>query len=364
MSEIESFLDPITDERPSGPNLRYEAEDSTFDLLKEMTTTVAGIDDDDDGREPDWSGTQSLCAAALREKSKDLELICNLMEAWVRQQGIEGLENGIALMHGCVDRFWETIHPGIDPDDGELSLALRARWLHWMDNAKGFLLALKAAPIVPNAEGGTYAWRDYENTELLSDATLSAERRAELLEAGIVSDAQWETALGNLSGDKLRDYAAQLDASLEQTRALSTLCREKFEGDDEESPDLYNLANTIEAMRDYFAGLAPDTAAADELDTLGDVGEGVAGAAASGGAAVSVGAIANRADALRVLAQVGDFFRRTEPHSPISYLIARAVKWGGMPLDALFKDVVRNGDVIEHIWETLGLDASGPDDDD
>jgi type VI secretion system protein ImpA len=359
MSEIESFLDPISGESPSGPNLRYQAEDSTFDLLKDLTTTVPGVDDDDEGRSADWSGAESLCYSALHEKTKDLELVCNLMEAWVRLEGLAGLEKGIDLMRGCIDRFWETLHPGIDPDDGELSLALRARWLNWMDNGKGFLLALKSAPLMPSPEGGSYTWRDYENTELLSDATVPAERRAELVEAGVISEAQWESALGNLSGGRLREFTDALNASLEQARALASLCKERFKGDEEDTPDLYNLMNVIEAMRDYFGGMASDEVPAAEGEALG---EAAASGAANAGAAV--GAIATRADALRVLGQVGDFFRRTEPHSPISYLIARAVKWGSMPLDALFKDVVKDSDVISHIWETLGIDASTTDDDD
>jgi type VI secretion system protein ImpA len=359
MSDIESYLEPISAESPSGPDLRYTAEDSTFDLLKETTTSVASVDEDDEGKEPDWWTAQGLCHAALQEKTKDLELICNLLEAWVRQDGLSGLENGIALMHGCVDRFWDTIHPGIDPDDGELSYTLRARWLNWMDNAKGLQLALKGAPIVPAPEGAGYGWRDYENTELLSDATLSEERHAELVEAGVIDEGQWLNAVGTLSTETLREYVSLLEASLQQARALSELCRAKFEGGDDEAPDLYNLINLVEAMRDYFAGLVADAA------PLGDpsvAGEGVATATGEA-ASTAVGAIATRADALRVLAQVGDFFRRTEPHSPISYLIARAVKWGGMPLDALFKDVVRNEDVIGHIWETLGIDAPRSDDD-
>jgi type VI secretion system protein ImpA len=357
MPEIESYLEPISDESPSGPDLRYLAEDSTFDLLKEHTTSVASVDADDEGKEPDWWGTQGLCHSALQEKTKDLELVCNLMEAWVRLEGLSGLENGIALMHGCVDRFWETIHPGIDPDDGELSYTLRARWLNWMDNAKGLQLALKSAPIVPAAEGAGYGWRDYENTALLADATLSEERHAELVEAGVIDEGQWQNAVGRVSADKLREHASLLDSSLQQARALADLCRAKFEGGDEDAPDLYNLINLVEEMRDYFAGLVTDEA---PLGDAGSTGEAMAGGEAT---PTAVGAIATRADALRVLAQVGDFFRRTEPHSPISYLIARAVKWGGMPLDALFKDVVRNEDVIEHIWETLGIDPPRSDDD-
>ena len=35
-----------------------------------------------------------------------------------------------------------------------------------------------------------------------------------------------------------------------------------------------------------------------------------------------------------------------------------------MSLEELFKDVVRNDDVIEHLWETLGLDGSAGEDED
>ena len=37
-------------------------------------------------------------------------------------------------------------------------------------------------------------------------------------------------------------------------------------------------------------------------------------------------------DAFRVLTSVADYFRRTEPHSPISFLLERAVRWGRLPL--------------------------------
>ena len=61
----------------------------------------------------------------------------------------------------------------------------------------------------------------------------------------------------------------------------------------------------------------------------------------------------------RFAREVAEFFRRTEPHSPISYLVERAVRWGHLPLEGLLKEVVKNDDVLNRIWETLGLDQSG-----
>jgi type VI secretion system protein ImpA len=38
--------------------------------------------------------------------------------------------------------------------------------------------------------------------------------------------------------------------------------------------------------------------------------------------------------------EISAYFRKTEPHSPISYILERAVKWGDMPLDDLIKELI------------------------
>ena len=63
----------------------------------------------------------------------------------------------------------------------------------------------------------------------------------------------------------------------------------------------------------------------------------------------------DRPDALRRLAGVADFFRRTEPHSPVSYLVQRAILWGEMPLESWLQEVINNEDVLGRVRETLGL---------
>ena len=116
----------------------------------------------------------------------------------------------------------------------------------------------------------------------------------------------------------------------------------------------------LDDLREYFAGQLPDTSAGEA--GFEEAGTAVAGEAGAGGGAAR-GPVNSRQEALRQLQEVGDYFRRAEPHSPISYLVARAVKWGSMPLEQLLKDVVRSDDVIEHIWETLGLEAPSSEDD-
>jgi type VI secretion system protein ImpA len=67
-------------------------------------------------------------------------------------------------------------------------------------------------------------------------------------------------------------------------------------------------------------------------------GAGAAEAAASG--ASTGGAINSRAEALKQLSNISLFFRRTEPHSPLSYIIEKAVRWGDMSLGELMQELI------------------------
>ena len=83
---------------------------------------------------------------------------------------------------------------------------------------------------------------------------------------------------------------------------------------------------------------------------------------AASGSGMAAGPVGTRQDALKRLREVEDYFRRTEPHSPISYLIGRAVSWGNMSFEELLRDLARDKSVLGPIWETLGLDNKDGED--
>ena len=79
------------------------------------------------------------------------------------------------------------------------------------------------------------------------------------------------------------------------------------------------------------------------------------------GGAISV-AIAvqlrDRAQALQQLRLVADFFRRTEPHSPVAYLADKAASWGEMPLHLWLRAVIKDPGAIAGVEELLGSSLS------
>lgn len=114
----------------------------------------------------------------------------------------------------------------------------------------------------------------------------------------------------------------------------------------------------LEAPNPMFDGLARSLLARS-AQPAGAAGPapGAAAPAATGGApaAVVAGALNSRRAAFEQLKQVADFLRRTEPHSPVSYLVQRAVKWGDMPLEQVLGELVKNDDTLRQILETLGV---------
>lgn len=82
-----------------------------------------------------------------------------------------------------------------------------------------------------------------------------------------------------------------------------------------------------------------------------------AGGAATG---VAIGAQPqSRAQALLQLRMVADFFRRTEPHSPVAYLADKAASWGDMPLHVWLRTVIKDPGAVAGVEELLGSAGIG-----
>ena len=97
----------------------------------------------------------------------------------------------------------------------------------------------------------------------------------------------------------------------------------------------------------------------------GGAGEAADSGAAQGGGrfgriAVSPGQLASREDALRALGEIANFFRRSEPHSPLSYTLDEAVRRGRMTWPELLAEVVADTDTRNTILNTLGIRPPPP----
>jgi type VI secretion system protein ImpA len=73
------------------------------------------------------------------------------------------------------------------------------------------------------------------------------------------------------------------------------------------------------------------------------------------GAAGGISAAASREDMLRELERIAEFFRRTEPQSPLSYTLEEAVRRGRMSWPELMAEIVTDAATRDNILMQLGI---------
>ena len=368
--DLEALLQPISEENPSGENLQYSG---LYDEIREARRADLDLPTGDWQRQlktADYRKVIDLAIPALTTQTKDLQIAAWLAEALTKQHGFVGLRDALQLMGGLHLNFWETCFPEIDDGDQEG----RANAIEWMD--KQVSDAATGAPITGGAGLSFMAWEESkrfdfpENLDALDSS--EQEKFTELMGQAErerrTTGEMWRKA----KAQSRRAFYEALNLTLEECweayQALDRAIEEKF--DRNQTPGMNILKKTLDDIRTGVQRLLeekrreePDPSDLEASDGDGSVegangGEGVVYAA--GGVALSAGgAVRSRQEALKRLSEVAEFFRKTEPHSPVSYLVQRAVKWGGMPLENWLQEVIKDEGVLGALRETLGVGTAG-----
>ena len=74
----------------------------------------------------------------------------------------------------------------------------------------------------------------------------------------------------------------------------------------------------------------------------------------------AIGTVVNREDMLKELARIAEFFRKTEPQSPIAYTLHEAIRRGRMSWPDLLAELVGDAGVRDNILMQLGIRSIEP----
>lgn len=361
--DLDALLSPISEENPSGESMRYSGLYDEISEARRADDTMNQGEWQTELKIADYRRVIDLAVPALTTQTKDLQVAVWLAEALTKEHGFAGLRDSLLLLSGFHANFWETLHPEIDEGDMEG----RANAISWFDISGGF--AAKGAPITGGAGYSYINWEDSktfdipDNMELLSTdeqvkfnqlkAQAEAERR-------VTSDLWRKERLATRRAD-CEKINFTINECWEAFNSLNTVIEEKY--DRNQTPGLSNLRKSLDAIHEQVKKLLeekrleePDEEVAETTEETVDAeGNAVAGAGGKPGVA---GPIQNRADALKRLADIADFFQRTEPHSPVAYLVQRAVKWGHMPLESWLQDVIKDETILYQLRQTLGFNTA------
>jgi type VI secretion system protein ImpA len=361
--DLDALLAPIPGPSEAGENLQYSG---LLDEIREARRADEDLEQGDWKRElkvADWRQVLSLATDALTSRTKDLQVCAWLVEALVKMHGLAGLRDGLRLMRGLHERFWESLFP--ETDEGDLDA--RANALAWMDRQAAS--AVKGVQITSAVTGANFSYSQFEESKQFDipenlDALESDQReRVEALKARVaegrkLTTEDWAKAKKATRRAFFEELYGLLDECWAEYQTLDGVMDEKF---GRQTPGLGELKKTLDAIRSLIGNIVKEKRVSEpypgETEEAAS-GEGGQNEDAAGPRPSASGPIKARQDAFRRLAEAADYFRANEPHSPVSYLVERAIKWGQMPLEAWLEDVVKDGLVLGSIRETLGLEQA------
>src|SRR6267142_77293 len=114
--DVEALLAPIPGDNPVGENLQYSAYDEMREARRAEESLPSG-DWQRDVKAAEWPKVIDLTTSALASKTKDLQICAWLVEALVELYGFVGLRDGLNVMRGLHEQYWEQVYPQIDEGD-------------------------------------------------------------------------------------------------------------------------------------------------------------------------------------------------------------------------------------------------------
>lgn len=358
---FESLLAPISEDTPSGEELR-SADAEAYWEIKRLRDAARKDESQSPGggsdtvTAPEWSEVFLLSEEVLSESSKDLQVTAWLIEAQVRLKGFSGLRDGLKLFGGLCDQFWDDIHPQPDEDGISTTVAPMAG-LNGEDADGPLIIAINRIPVTEGDTQGPYALCHLAQAY---DLDQKSELREQRLADGWISREMFDVAVGESSPEFLQSLLDDVADCQEALVEMASTLEEKCDKDDNGislAPSTSRIREALDDSLRTIRGFAGEILG-EEFDDDDAEENPTAGPAGADGSTTAAGGVNSRAEAYKTLAEVARFFRKSEPHSPVSYALEQVVKWGKMSLPDLLKELIQDSSARDAMFRHVGISES------
>ncbi len=327
--DVQELLEPHSEESPAGVDLDAAGEILALDMLAKW-----GAPDE----EPEWEELRLASLAALN-KSHDLRPAVYLTAALLHTDGIPGFADGLQLLRGQLEQYWEPLFPPVDEDGDAME---RSSALYNLTNFHRVLKPLRHLPLVEDRAVGRFSLQDIEIAEGKIEAPQGYE--GELPQVGVIQ-AVFQAA-GQETSQAL---VAAIGRAVDELAAIESLFREH--SGPEQAPDLSRLKEHLQRIGVTLRAYLPEGTAPAADSEAGEVAETQPGNRAPAsppnsqtGDTASVqpavaGDIRSRQDAVAAMDRISRYFRNHEPSSPVPLLMERAKRLVDMDFLSILRDV-------------------------
>ncbi|MCU7931095.1 MAG: type VI secretion system protein TssA [Candidatus Thiodiazotropha sp. (ex Codakia rugifera)] len=331
--DLEQLLTVVSEETPAGEDLEYDP------LFSEMERAAEGKGEQQFGdtiipaEDPDWRELKKKSLQVLGQ-SKDLRAAIYLTRALMHTDNFAGLSDGLSLIKGYIDDYWETFHPLLDPDDNN-DPTIRINTLINLCDPIDSLAAVNKIPIVESTVMGKFSFRDIQ----IASGTLQPTDT----ESQEVTLDQIDAAFRECPTEQSQQTLSLLRHAIECVDAIENRLNELVGVD--QSPDLQSLVSLLKQVEKEVAMRAG-------IESLSEGSDDAVDGESAHQQAAAPGVISNRDDVIRALERISQYYQKNEPSSPIPLLLERARRLVKMDFHEIVQDLAPGGvSEFDFLWK-------------
>jgi type VI secretion system protein ImpA len=321
--DVNGLLTEVTPDQPCGDNLEYDPAFSELERAARGKEEQSLGDASVAAEPPDWRDVRNR-STELLERTRDLRVTIYLIRSLLNTDGLVGFADGIALLRGLLERYWECVHPQLDPEDDN-DPTFRMNTLVTLCDRDATLMSLQEAALVSSRAMGRYGLR-HVHIARGEVPTPSGE------DAAVADMASIDGAFMDADLDELQATADAITRCSGDLAAIDSILMEQVGS--AQAPNLDDLTAMLKSMQ---------TIMSEQLARRG-VGEAPEAAGDQPAAIQSVsGEINSREDAIRMMEKISDYFQRHEPSSPVPMMMQRSKRLVSMSFMEILKELAPDG---------------------
>ncbi|CAA0094119.1 Uncharacterised protein [BD1-7 clade bacterium] len=333
MELLEILAKPVSEAEPCGPFI-----DDVDDLESEfiaLETACRGkeekfLDEENaiDGESADWKTVASR-AELLAEKTRDVRVLVIIAKSYLNTGGLEGFSLAVSALRQTLSGFWSHVHPVLDDVSDENPWRIMCLSELGGDEVVQELTHLN---LVSSRLAGSFCLRDIR---LAKGQVVPIDDGVEVPDQNIISAAFAESESHVIEADM-----RAVDSLLESLDAIEMLIRENESACS--PPQWKSLKDCVLSIKQVYQEFASVLFAVDEAATGDESGESVQASSARVPVA-ALDSINSRADVIKALEKINEYYSKHEPSSPLPLLISRAKRLVSMDFMAILRDISPDG---------------------
>ncbi len=333
--DLAPLLAAIDPQQPQGTDIRQDpALQARYYDLKAMRRDLRhaernlGLDPQTPAPEnASWQKVMQTAEQLLCHQSKDLELACWYTEAQVKGNGLAGLETGLALLSGLINTYGHQLYPTAD-EEGVTTTLAPISGLNGAHRAGTLITAINLCPLFAHGECSVSAW-DIMQAQQVDDQQDAVPSESD--QPPILSLNDIDQIAAAIDANQRQLYHQRLAQAMQRLAELDQALNAQFA---ENAPALGQIEATLALCQQHLTNRLPLTESTAPKENKPQLPQEAQ--------RQTTDRDDDRQQVMTTLSHAIGYYQQAEPHSPILWLLKRALRWASLSLPDILEEVLQN----------------------